>query len=228
MSTMFGNLGQTSAPDNSPADPAAGAQAIAVDYDAPVEAANPTADFNEIIPPPPAGLYLFKWSVDEKGIVGSVGKKPPHSPFLNCFLLGNLFDDGGPDDGFKVNYYFNSLVQSRKGTSEAHHFLSCAGNPAPAQTTLGRLKAQLEETLASNPVVPAELQWRCSYKNPTTGKWDEQFTRMDQFPKHKRDDGKWDGTYENVAASKLDNSPLYAQAHIVRIIAEAEYRTAKK
>lgn len=198
---------------------------VEVNLDAEVEAANPNADFNEAIPPPKAGAYLFRWEVNpDKGVVPSQTKKPPHTPFLNVFLLGKLVLDGSPDDGFTANYYLNSLINRRKGTSEAHHFLNILGSPVPQRITLGNLKTQLETTLANNPLSPAMLEWRCSYKDPQTDKWIEQYKSMSQFPKELDDGGKWTGNYLNVAKSKLDGSDLFAQAYIVELLTDADYK----
>lgn len=232
MSTMFPTQAAASTSSTSPDVDAQ--EKVEVDMDTEVEATNPDADFNERLPPPEAGAYLFKWEINpEKPIQPSQTKPPNSTPFLNVWITGRMISNNPEDDGTIVNYYLNSLINRKKGTSEVHHFLNLVGSPIPVRIKLGELKTVLEEVLAKNPISPAKYEWRCSYKDPNkldkkgNPEWVEQLSRMDQFPPELDETtGKPTGKRSNVVKSKLDGTELFAQGYIPNqgLLTDADYK----
>lgn len=221
--------------ENLNADPSENAEEkITIDLDAQVEAANPEADFNERLAPAPAGVYPIKWSLAEKGVVPALSKNK--QPYLSVYLQGELVADP-PFDGMKTQYYMNSIVNPRSGTSEVHFFMAALGNPVPARISLGDLKNLIETTLAANPVGNVEADWRGSYQDgvdPKTNKpkWVEQYKHMGQFPIVDELDDAGNKTGKKIRShigkSAKDGEPVFAQFYIVKHLTQSDVKKLTK
>lgn len=195
MPTLFNT--NASAASTSPID-AEEVQVVEVNWDAEVIAEHPDADINETLPIPPAGVYLFKARLLNRGEgkenpYGSVTKPKDNSPgvpFLNVMLELELVDESSPFNGYKLNHKLSSLVFDKRGTSPLHHFMNCAGEVLPSVIRLRDLKEKIEATLEQTPMVQAELNWRAARKfGPGQYDWEDIAKRMKDFPKDKEGDG---------------------------------------
>lgn len=163
-----------------------------------VEAANPEADMNATLPIPPAGSYLFKVSLLDRGEIANPkrGRTNPKDgtsgrPFISVGLKLHLVDEGGEFHGFELTEYVTSLVMARRGTSSLHHFMNCIGETLPTTIGIGDLEAKVRAALESNPLVQAKLEWKASRKSGP-GKYDreEVVKYMRDFPNNPDGDGK--------------------------------------
>lgn len=208
-------------------DPTTDQETIQVDLNEETGVENPEGDFNERTAPPPAGIYAFRWGLDEKGVVPGVDKNK--KSFLNVHLTGEIV--GGEFEGFKSRYYMNSILFGGKTTTEVHHFMNGVGEPLP-KMSLGSMKEKIEETLANHPVSYAQTEWKTGYQgtvvDPKTNKpkWVDQYLRMDQFPIVDELDDAGNKTGKRirsfVAKSTKDGEPIYAQFYIKRLLSPAE------
>lgn len=203
-------------------DPAENAEEkIEVNLDEPVEVEDATGDFNIAAKLPPKGVYAIRWKArDQDGVYASKGKKEPHRAYVAASLVGAIQDEEYEGTPVYVNH-INSLTMRGKPTSELHHFLNVCGTPAPNRSTVGELKQFTEEVLDQNPVAMAEIDWRASYKNDKDEYIDIAKT-MEKFPKHKDENGRWDGTYEQQIASPADGEMVNAQLYVRKHLTQAE------
>jgi hypothetical protein len=186
---------------------------VAVDLNQKVEVADPTKDFNIVPPPPPAKEYPIQWELAEKdGIDPRASKKV--GTFLQCHFVGKILAEGTDYNGYTVNEYMNSIYNNLKGTSPLHDFLHKLGHTVSQSLSVGELKTFTETALAQRPVGTISLEWRLSYKDPSSPRANKDgyvalYNRMSQFtPKNP------DGSHPNVIASPVDGTPLYAQAYV--------------
>jgi hypothetical protein len=172
-------------------------QAIEVDWDAEVKAEHPDADINETLPIPPAGVYLFKCRLQNRGEdkenpYGSVtkDKNNPRS-FLNVMLELELVDESSEFNGYKLNHKLSSLVFDKRGTSPLHHFMNCIGEVLPEVILLRDMKDKVVAALEATPMVQAELEWRAARKSGQGQyDWEDVAKKMLDFPKNKEGDGR--------------------------------------
>lgn len=201
------------------------AEVIEVDLDAVVEVEDATADVNIAAVIAPEGIYPCKWSnADEKGLAAATTKPKGTNPtrhYVGGNIVGRIVANGEPFDDAPVYKYINSLSMRGKPTSDLHHFCNCASSPAPNRSTVRELLAHAEEVLQQNPAVYTHLDWRASYQKDD-GTWHEFAKRMDQFPKHFDENGKFDGTYEQQIKSPKDGELINAQLYVRAFYTEAE------
>lgn len=170
-----------------------GVQAVEIDWDAEVKADHPDADLNEILPIPPAGVYLFKVRLaptaeDKENPYGSVTKDG--KPFLNAMIELELVDESSEFNGTKLNMRLSSLVFEKRGTSPLHFFMNCIGETLPEVIRLKDLRDRVISALESAPMVQAQLEWRAARKiGPEKYDWEDVAKRMRDFPKDKEGDG---------------------------------------
>lgn len=225
MSSIFPDTATSTSPADVDSD-----EKVQVNLDEEVEVENPEGDFNERTAPPPASkCQAFRWSLGEKGVVPGTDKNK--KTFLGVHLVAELVGDD-QFEGYKTNYYLNSIIFRGKTTSELHHFMNAAGHPLP-KMTLGKMKETVEEVLAQTPVAYAETEWKAGYQgtenDPKTNKpkWVDQYIRMDQFPlvDDPENPGKKIRSFQ--AKSAKDGEPIFAQYYIKRILSPAEAQKLK-
>jgi hypothetical protein len=133
---------------------------------------NTQADAYEVPPPPPDGLWRAKLKqVDIKDANGqlqrfiakSFPKMENGRPFLVTNVESSLIDLSGKFDGVKITeYWVKTLIDSRKGTSQASTLIVKAGGKLPAKTTDKERMDLLLQTLAGEPEVVVETYWEAS------------------------------------------------------------------
>lgn len=209
----------------SPADDVA--EKIEVNLDEEVEADDPEGDFNERVAPPLASkLQAVKWSLAEKGVVPGVDKNK--KSFLGAHLVAELIGDESVE-GFKTNYYVNSIIFRGKTTSELHHFMNSIGEPLP-KMKLSEMKERIETALAKNPLGYVETEWKAGYQgtdvDPKTQKpkWVDQYIRMEQFPLVDDPDNPGKKIRSHIAKSKKDGEDIFAQLYIKQILSPGEVK----
>lgn len=204
------------------------AEHIAVDLDATVEVEDATADGNIAAPIPPAGLYPVKWAdQEEKGLAGAATNSSPSRSYVGGNIIGRVVASGESFDEFPVYEYINSLTMRGKPTSDLHHFLNCAGSPAPNRCTVRELLTFAQNVLAENPAVQTFLDWKASYPHPTETqkngkpKYIEVATSMEKFPKEIVD-GKWTGKRLQQVPHPITGEAINAQVYVRAFYTEAE------
>ena len=183
---------------------------VAVDLNQRVEVADPSKDINIVPPPPPAGEYVIKWEVGEKGIDARASAKV--GTFVNVPLVGTVVSPK-EFEGRKINENLTSIYNQLKQTSALHDFLYKIGISVPPSATQGEILEITKTALANNPVGTIELEWKVSERNPADPRKNKDgyvtyFNKMTQFPKNP------DGSYANTLSSKVDGQPIYAQAYV--------------
>lgn len=196
-------------------------QAVEVNWDAEIVAEHPDADINELLPIPPAGIYLFKCRLldrgeDKENPYGSVTKK--QQPFLNVMLELELVDESSSFNGYKINDRLSSLVFEKRGTSPLHHFMNCIGEVVPEVIRLRDLKDKVVAALEQTPMVNAELEWRAARKSGSGQyDWEDITKRMRDFPKDKESDG-YSQIYIYTNPATKQKSEHRAMAYISKYI----------
>jgi hypothetical protein len=218
MSSIFPETATSASPDTDESEK------TQVNLDEEVEVENPEGDFNERTAPPPASkCQAIRWSLDEKGVVGSVDRNK--KSYLSVYLKGEVVGLDG-FEGYTTKYYCNSIVFAGRPTSEVHHFMNSIGKPL-GKMKLGEMKEVIEQELTNGPISYAETDWKASYQGTDVDKnnkpkWVDQATRMDQFPlvDDPENPGKKIRSFQLV--SKKNGEPLYAQYYIRRILSPQE------
>lgn len=218
-------LPEENMPNHSP-DTGKNVEEVAVNLNDVVEVEDAQADGNLAAPLPPAGLYPVKWfDKDEKGLSGQVTKTTPHRSYVGGNIIGKIVASGEGYDDMPVYEYINSLTMRGKPTSDLHHFLNCAGQPAPNRSTVGELLNFALEVLKSNPAIQTYLDWKASYKTDKMKNgftvYDDLALRMDKFPKEIVDD-KWTGKYLPWIEHPVTGEPINAQLYVRGFYTEAE------
>lgn len=204
------------------------AEVVAVDWDAEVEAANPDADINETLPLPEGGkTYLWSIKLLDRGedkenpYPGITSKK---KPFLNVMFELSLVDESSEFHDFKINFYANSLVFDRRGTSMVHHIMHCIGETLPQVVKLSEMRDRIKKAFESipAPLVHAELEWKASRKNgPGKYDYEEVVKRARDFPKNPEGDGR-SQIYVFVDPKTKQKMELRAQAYISKFLLQGQ------
>lgn len=200
-------------------------QAVEVDWDAEVKADHPDADLNEVLPIPPAGVYLFKARLASV----AEGKENPYGsttrdnkPYINAMIELELVDESSEFNGTKLNIRLGSLVFDKRGTSPIHHFMNCIGETLPSVIRLKDLRDRVITALESTPLVQAELEWRAARKTGQ-GKydWEDVAKRMKDFPKDKESDG-YSQVYIYTDQKTKQKSEHRAMAYISKFLLQGQ------
>jgi hypothetical protein len=192
-----------------------------VDWDAEVVADHPDADLNELLPIPPAGIYLFK----SRLLPAAEGKENPYGsvtkdnkPFISAMVELELVDESSPFNGYKLNHRLSSLVFEKRGTSPLHHFMNCIGEVVPTVIRMRDFRDKVVSALESTPMVQAELEWRAARKSgPGQYDWEDVAKKMRDFPKDKESDG-YSQIYLYTNPTTKQKSEHRAQAYISKFL----------
>lgn len=167
------------------------AEEIAVDLDAEVEVEDSAADGNAAAPIPEAGFFPVKFTdgEEDKAFGGKVTKPKAgkvQRSYVGGTVVGKIQDEGQPWHERIVSKYINSLTFGGRPTSDVHHFLNCAGQPAPNKSNVGALVEQVKNVLAGVPAVWCYLDWEASYPAEDSTKdephYIELVSTMKKFP----------------------------------------------
>lgn len=179
MTAAFGEVSYDNATTTTAADPAPqdSGPAAAIDPNDPRLSSealddNTTADAYAVPPPPPDGKWRAKLKQsDIKGddgqlhhfIAKSFPKMEGGRPFLVTNVEASLIDNTGKYDGVKLTeYWVKTLIDSRKGTSQASTIIVKAGGALPPRSTDADRMNALLKTLAGEPEVIVETAWEAS------------------------------------------------------------------
>lgn len=209
------------------------AEVVEIDLDAEIEAGHPDADINALIPQPPAGKYVLKASLLDRGEVDNPkpGQTKDRKPFITVGLSLKIVDEGSEFHDFELQDYVNSLVQRTRQTSPLHDFLHKIGETVGSVTTLRQLIAKVVATLGegNTALVNAEIEWKASIKSGP-GKYDymEVFKKMKEFPRDPESDGYlqqatvWVRDYKVVTSNTPGavTTPVFARAYVSKYLAE--------
>ncbi len=208
-------------------------ETIQVNDDDEVEVEDSTADVNVAAKLPPHGIYTVKVKPpkDDEKIYKSKTKSDSPRAFVGVNGISVTIQDEEWEGSMAFVNHINSLQRRGKPSSELHHLLNLAGNPAPNRTTVGELETHVRATLEEEPVVYAELDWKASYKNDK-GEYLDVKTTMEAFPKHYVDgngetvasakDGKWDGTYRQQIPNPSTGEDIEAQLYVRKFLTQSE------
>lgn len=180
------------------------AEVVEMNWDAEVEVADATADFNEIVPIPPgpcthcktSGIYICKVSLlppkeDGENPAGRMTKEK--KPFISAAIQLEIVDEGGAFHGFQVNdYNVSSLMFKGQKTSKLHQVMNCVGSPLLAHARISEWRDKVIEVLGNgnSALIQVELDWRAARKSGP-GKYDYEdiVRKMSLFPKNPEGDG---------------------------------------
>ena len=127
--------------------------------------------------------------------------------FLNVHLALTLVDDAGNKQGMVFDNPTSVVFSS--GTSPLHVILDLAGDPAPASSTLGELKAHAELVFAQNPKIVVTTQWLAQVKN-ANGEYQDVKKGQKNFPLLEN------GKYSPEITVPKTGETVNAQAKVVR------------
>lgn len=219
---------------NSSPDAQGTSEKVEVNWDEQVEVKDPTADVNVAAILPPAGIYPLKLknAQDDQALNGKTtagGPGVPPRSYVGGFIIAEVVATGEDYDGTPIYHYLNSLTRRGKPTSDLHHLLNCAGQPASARMSVKELyHFAKEEVIESRPAVYGWIDWKASYAtdeiDPKNGKkiYKDITKKMEGFPKEKDEDGKFTGHYLQQVVSPVDGEPINAQLYIRAFYTEAE------
>jgi hypothetical protein len=133
---------------------------------------NTSVDAYAVPPPAPDGKWRAKLKQldinDSNGqpqrfIAKSFPKMEGGRPFLVTNVEASLIDLSGKYDGTKLTeYWVKTLMDSRKGTSQASTIVTKAGGTLPPKSTDADRMNALLKTLAGEPEVIVETAWEAS------------------------------------------------------------------
>jgi hypothetical protein len=133
---------------------------------------NTSVDAYAVPPPAPDGKWRAKLSqVDindgngqpQRFLAKSYPKMENGRPFLVTNVEASLIDLQGKYDGVKLTeYWVKTLVDSKKGTSQASTIVTKAGGTLPPKSTDADRMNALLKTLAGLPEVIVETAWEAS------------------------------------------------------------------
>lgn len=213
--------------NTSPASQAS-AEKVEVNWDAPVEVKDATADGNIAAVLPPSNFYPLKLKLDntEKGLDGRTTVGNPPVSYVGGQIIGEVVAVGEDYDGTPIYHYINSITRRGKPTSDLHHLLNCAGQPASNKMSVKELLDHAKEVIESGPAVYALIDWKASFKTDKFDKngkpvYENVALSMDKFPKE-YEDGKWTGHYLQQVKNPNDGEPINAQLYIRAFYTEGE------
>lgn len=212
-------------------------ETVKVDDDEIVEVEDSTGDVNIAAKLPPHGVYTVKLKNPKKEDAIYRSKSKDGRAYAAINGLAVEIQEEEWEGVMAFQNHTNSLSRRGKPTSDLHHLLNVAGNPAPNRTTISELETHVRVTLEQEPIVYAELDWKASYKN-SKGDYVDLKTTMEAFPKHYVDadgetvssakEGKWDGSYVQELPNPETGESVNAQLYIRKFLTQAEANKLKE
>lgn len=233
MTATFGEVTYDNAAAPGDTSPATGGDAAqTVDINDPrltseILTINPDADAYAILPPLPDGKWRAKAKQydikDDKGqqqryAVLSRAKMANGAPFLATNVEFSVIDHSGEFDGVKLTeYWVKTLIDARKGTSQAATLTKKLGGTAPLSGNQKQYMDALLQTLAAEPELVIETAWSAECQTcqesakKTGGKAPRPFLQgMHRFPSTKTP-----GVHDPMAKCGTCGGMVRAQPRIV-------------
>lgn len=237
MSTAFGDVTYDTQPAE--AAPAPGEQAPAIDPNDPrltseVLTDNATADAYAVPPPLPDGKWRAKAKQvdikDDKGqqqryAVFSRAKMAGGAPFFATNVEFSVIDHSGAFDGVKLTeYWVKTLIDERKGTSQAATLTRKLGGKSPASGNQKAFMDALLTTLAAEPELVIETAWsaECQQCQEAAKKRGDKAPRPFLQGMHRFPGTKVPGVHEPMVPCTACKSMVRAQPRIVGFYSLAE------
>ena len=233
---------QTAAPDSPAATNAADAQSV--DPNDPrltseVLTMNPDADAYAVLPPAPDGKWRAKAKQvdikDDKGqqqryALFSRAKMAGGAPFYATNVEYSLIDHSGEFDGVKLtDYWVKSLVDARKGTSQANTLIGKLGGKPLASGTQRQVIDGLLAILASEPELILETAWsaECQKCQEDAKKRGDRSPRPILQGMHRFPTTRTPGVHDPMIQCPTCKSQVRAQARIVAPFSLKESQATK-
>jgi len=233
MTAAFGDIANydtTSAAEA--AAPQPGEQSPAIDPNDPrltseVLTINPDADAYAVLPPLPDGKWRAKAKQvdikDDKGqqqryAVFARPKMDNNRPFFATNVEFSIIDHSGEFDGVKLTeYWVKTLVDARKGTSQAATLTSKLGGKPLASGTQKQTIDLLLQTLAAEPELVIETSWsaECQHCQELAKKKGDRAPRPFLQGMHRFPATKSPGVHDPMAKCNTCGSMVRAQARII-------------
>ena len=195
---------------------------------------NPDADAYAVLPPLPDGKWRAKTKQvdikDDKGqqqryAVFSRAKMEGGKPFFATNVEFSVIDHSGAFDGVKLTeYWVKTLVDARKGTSQAATLTGkLGGKPLASATQLDTMRLLLT-TLAAEPELIVETAWsaECQHCQETAKKKGDRAPRPFLAGMHRFPATKTPGVHDPVVPCTTCKSQVRAQPRIVGLYSLAE------
>jgi len=188
---------------------------------------NPDADAYAVLPPLPDGKWRAKAKQvdikDDKGqqqryAVLSRAKMAGGAPFFATNVEFSIIDHSGEFDGVKLTeYWVKTLVDARKGTSQAATLTGKLGGKVPASGNQKVYIDALLATLAAEPELVVETAWsaECQACQESAKKRGDKSPRPFLQGMHRFPATRTPGTHEAVVACTTCKSQVRAQPRIV-------------
>jgi hypothetical protein len=195
---------------------------------------NPDADAYAVLPPLPDGKWRAKAKQvdikDDKGqlqryAVFSRAKMEGGKPFFATNVEFSVIDHSGAFDGVKLTeYWVKTLVDARKGTSQAATLTGkLGGKPLATATQLDTMRLLLT-TLAAEPELIVETAWsaECQHCQETAKKKGDRAPRPFLAGMHRFPATKTPGVHDPVVPCTTCKSQVRAQPRIVGLYSLTE------
>jgi hypothetical protein len=202
---------------------------------------NPDADAYAILPPLPDGKWRAKAKQvdirDDKGqqqryAVFSRAKMANGAPFLATNVEFSVIDHSGEFDGVKLTeYWVKTLVDARKGTSQAATLTAKLGGKPLASGTQKQMMDLLLSTLAAEPELVIETAWsaECQHCQEAAKKKGDRAPRPFLQGMHRFPSTKTPGVHDPMAKCPTQGcgSLVRAQPRIVGIFSLKEAQATR-
>lgn len=189
---------------------------------------NPDADAYAPMPTLPDGKWRAKAKQvdikDDKGqlqryAVFSRAKMANGAPFFATNIEYSIIDHSGDFDGVKLTeYWVKTLVDTRKGTSQAATMIQKLGGKVPPAATQKAVMEALLAVLATEPELILETAWsaECQTCQESAKKKGEKQPRPFQQGMHRFPSTRTPGVHDPVVGCPTCKSQVKAQARIVQ------------
>lgn len=194
---------------------------------------NPDADAYAVPPPVSDG----KWRAKAKQVDINDDKKQPQrfaafsrakmangKPFLATNIEFQVIDHSGKHDGVKLTeYWVKTLLDERKGTSQAATMIHKLGGKVPPTATQKQTMDLLLQTLAAEPELVIEVAWsaECQTCQETAKKKGDRAPKPFLAGMHRFPQGR-NGEKDPIVGCPVCKSQVRAQPRIVGFFSLAE------
>lgn len=188
---------------------------------------NPDADAYAILPPLPDGKWRAKAKQvdikddkkqDQRYAVFSRPKMANGAPFFATNVEYSIIDHSGSFDGVKLTeYWVKTLIDERKGTSQAATLIKKLGGTAPATGTQKAYIDALLAQLAKEPELILETAWsaECQHCQEVAKRKGDRQPRPFLQGMHRFPTTKVPGVHDPMAKCPTCSQMVLAQARIV-------------